>query len=413
MIPRVRPSYSWSDLTAAARSQATEVGDFERELASHFGVRHAIAFPYGRSVIHSFLKAFDLAGSEVLQPAYNCVVVAHATMVAGAKPIFVDAQSQNPNQDEEDVIRKVTERTSVVLPTSIFGVPFDAKTLANSIRKRNPKTFILMDCAQCFDTLWNNESLAAQGDASILAFGIGKPMTTLFGGALLTDREDVFLTVCQYRDRSFRPAATLASIRRWVYFIASWVALSGPFVGLTDWLEHAHTPLRSYLQSLRSREAIRLPRDNQNLMKPMEAAIGRTQLKRASLFIQRRREIAGMYAKAFAGQQGLELLNWGEGGSYSIYAARLTEPKNRQLFLDALRRAGIQGDTVLNYVVPGLECYRAENYSVDSFPNALHWSKSVINLPNHPTMSEQQVDHVINTIQRWFKGQDGRSHPVP
>ena len=243
MISGVRPSYSWSDLMSAAQSQATEVAGFEQDLASHFGVRYAIAFPYGRSVIHSFLKAFDLAGSEVIQPAYNCVVVAHATMVAGAKPVFVDAQHQSPNQDEEEMIRRVTDHTSVVLPTSIFGVPFDAKALACSIRKRNPKTFILMDCAQGFDTTSNNESMAAQGDAAILAFGIGKPMTTLFGGALLTSRKDIFETICRYRNTAFHPPSAIAAVRRWIYFLSSWIALSEPFVGFTDWLEHAHTPL--------------------------------------------------------------------------------------------------------------------------------------------------------------------------
>ena len=139
----------------------------------------------------------------------------------------------------------------------------------------------------------------------------------------------------------------------------------------------------------------------------MEAGIGRMQLQRVSLFIKRRQEIAGRYARELAGLEGLELLNWRKGASYAIYAARMKEPKNRQLLLDALRHAGIQGDTVLNYVVPDLECYRAQNYSADPFPNALNWSKSVINLPNHPTMTQEQVQHVIDTIQQWFRGKDG------
>lgn len=109
-----------------------------------------------------------------------------------------------------------------------------------------------------------------------------------------------------------------------------------------------------------------------------------------------------MYAKELADIPGLELLPWGDGASYAIYAARLTQANRRQSFLDSLRNAGVQGDTVLNYVVPDLECYRAHNYSGDAFPNALNWSQRVVNLPNHPTMTQTAVSRVIDAIKRYF-----------
>ena len=102
MIPRIRPSYSPADLRAAVRATPDVVAAFERDLARHFGVSHALVFPYGRSSLYACLRALDLAPGEVVQPAYNCVVVAHATMAAGHRPVFVDVQADNPNQPPDD-----------------------------------------------------------------------------------------------------------------------------------------------------------------------------------------------------------------------------------------------------------------------------------------------------------------------
>lgn len=400
MIPRARPSYHWSDLRAAWRACAGEVERFEQALASYCNLSHAITFPYGRSAIYACFKALGLAGAEVVQPAYNCVVVAHATMAAGCRPVFVDAQAHSPNQDPQAMVEAVGSRTGAVLPTSIFGMPFDAKALCEAIRSRNPKALILLDCCQCFDARWQGERLAAHGDAALLAFGLGKPMTTLYGGALLTNRDDLAHTVRQYRDATFRVPGHDAALRRWAYFLGSWMALSSPWVGLTDWLEHMDTPVQRYLLTLRARESIRLPADHDVQMLPLEAAIGRAQLQRVAGFVRRRRDIAAIYARELRHLPGLALLPWPEGSLQAIYAARVHHPEQRQRVLAGMRRGAVQGDTVLSYVVPGLACYRAEGYTDAAFPQSRAWSDSVLNLPNHPTMSDRQVQRVVHVVRQ-------------
>src|SRR5262249_14475144 len=165
-------------------------------------MRHALLFPYGRSAIYSCFRALNLAG-DVVQPAYNCAVVGHATLLAGCRPVFVDVQAQSPNQDLDQMVDRVTAETAAAVPTRMFGIGFDAAALCRSIRRRNPNALILMDCCQCFDARWSGDLLAAQGDAAVLAFGIGKPMTTLYGGALLSNRDDLAAAVRRYRDATF------------------------------------------------------------------------------------------------------------------------------------------------------------------------------------------------------------------
>ena len=400
MIPRVRPSYNWADLWAALCAYQHCVEQFEDALAAYFGRLHAIAFPYGRSALYACLRACSPVGGEVVQPAYNCVVVAHATMLAGYQPLFVDAQATSPNQDPEAMLSRIGAGTAAVIPTSIFGMSFDAAALCAEIRRRNPRALIIMDCCQCFDAHWQGEPLIAQGDAALLAFGIGKPMTTLYGGALLTDRDDIAGAVRHYRDTTFQQPTRWAKLQRWVYFFASWLALSGPFVTWTDRFESAATPLRRYLLTLRAREAIRLPVDSEVQMMSMAAAIGLSQLQRAGYFTRRRHEIAKLYERALQDVPHLTLLAWPEGSSYAIYAARLSKPVSRPQVLEAWRRGGVQGDTVLNYVVPGLACYRAQRYGDTTFPHAMSWAESVLNLPNHPSLPDAQALQCAQVVRQ-------------
>lgn len=241
--------------------------------------------------------------------------------------------------------------------------------------------------------------LAGCGDGAFLAFGIGKPMTSLYGGAFLTSRESLAQSVRRYRNAAFTRRSGTAGVMRWLYFLASWAALSGPFVRFTDALVNTDTPLKSYLMTLRSREAIRLPADTESLMHPIEAAIGREQLRRVSTFMSRRREIARIYEREFTALPGIELLPWTEGSTYTIYSIRLKRPEDRVRILASLRKRGIQGSTILDYVIPGLDCYREKGYSSELFPRAGNWAASVLNLPNHPSMTEKQIRTVVGAVQ--------------
>jgi len=402
MIPSNKPSYSFRDLHAALFHDSRTFDRFEQELAANFNFRYAITFPYGRSALYATLRALDKPKSEVVQPAYNCVVVAHATVAAGHQPVFVDASTATPNQDADRMVEAVGPRSVAVVPTSIYGMTFDAEGLCSEIRHRNRDACILVDCCQALDARWDGRLLMHAGDGAFLAFGIGKPMTTLFGGALLTNRHDLASSVYLFRDRYYRSPQITAAFQRLFYFVASWVALSPSMTVLTDFLMNADTSLSRYLRRLRAREEIRLPEDNDVLMLPMQAAIGGQQLRRVSDFMKRRKEIAESYNHAFQKLPYLALLPWGEGSTFAIYTVRLRRSEDRDRIVSMMRKHGIQCDTILNYVIPGLDCYHDMGFTSDPFPNARSWSESVLNLPNHPSMTDKQVQMVIRAMQETF-----------
>lgn len=398
MILRLRPSYSRHELRAIVNPTSHAVDEFERGLADFFGMKYALVFPYGRSAIYSTLRALDRSG-QVVQPAYNCVVVTHATVLAGYAPVFVDNQPDDPNQDPQRMIDSVSNETVAVIPTSIFGQAFDVYTLTEAIRKKNPNALVLTDCCQAFDATWNGRYLAQAGDGAFLAFGIGKPMTTLFGGALLTNRDDLAQRVRSFCEREFT-VRKLASVRLLLYGMASWLALATPLATITDWLEFSDSPLHRYLTKFRSRSSIALPSDVETQFTAFQARVGLAQLARAVQFTERRREIAGQYLEFLSERREFCRDDWNEGSSFGIFALRLRSPRRRNAFLDALRREGVQPDTILNYVIPLLDCYKSYGIAADAFSNAKRWAEQVVNLPVYPSLKNSEVEKVLCALER-------------
>jgi dTDP-4-amino-4,6-dideoxygalactose transaminase len=81
---------------------------------------------------------------------------------------------------------------------------------------------------------------------------------------------------------------------------------------------------------------------------------------------------------------------------------KLKRREDRPRILASLRRYGIQSETTFNYVIPGLDCYREKGYSSSPFPHSLYWADHVLNLPNHPTMTEKQVQTVVRAVKEIF-----------
>src|SRR3989337_2988899 len=124
LIPRFKPLLGFSEfirIFLPARSDA--VSKFEQEFAKKMRQKYAIAFPYGRTGLIFLLKSLGLEGKEIICPAYTCVVVPHAIVFSGNIPVFVDSQLKDFNMDLDLVEEAISNKTSAIIATSIFGNP--------------------------------------------------------------------------------------------------------------------------------------------------------------------------------------------------------------------------------------------------------------------------------------------------
>ena len=154
MIPRLKPFAGKEELFALLERVPNAVEKFEEKFAAVFGVSFAIAFPYGRSALWAFLKAMRIVDAEVVQPAYTCSVVGHATVLSGNRPRFVDCNLRDYNMDLDLFERAITEHTRVVIPTHIFGYPMDVNRVNQIVREAENRyghrIYVIQDCAHSF-----------------------------------------------------------------------------------------------------------------------------------------------------------------------------------------------------------------------------------------------------------------------
>lgn len=161
-----------------------EAAQFEREFAAFIGVRHAVAVTSGTAALHTALGALAVGpGQEVIIPAYMWVSIAAAVVNLGAIPVLADIDDTfciNP----DDVRRKITPRTSVILIAHMNGAPGNVLDLVPIARQR--AIHLMEDCAQCIGGTIRGQSVGTFGDIAIFSFQINKNISSGEGGAVVT-----------------------------------------------------------------------------------------------------------------------------------------------------------------------------------------------------------------------------------
>ncbi len=145
-----------------------------------------------RSSFHLLLKSLELAeDSEVILPAFTCVVIVNPVLWAGLKPVYVDIEEKDFNTPVSGLIDAVTPNTKLILVQHTFGNYVDIKLLKSELSRIGRSDIILVeDLAHVFGS---NVSKNEYVDASILTFGVEKTISTIRGGALFISKNSTNL----------------------------------------------------------------------------------------------------------------------------------------------------------------------------------------------------------------------------
>jgi perosamine synthetase len=398
MIPRLKPYLGFEEILALFKNQKNAVQRFELAFAKQFQCKFAIAFPYGRSALWAFFKSFNLDTFEVVQPAYTCSVVAHATVLSGNIPVFVDNNLTDYNMDLDLMEKAITSKTRVVIPTHIFGYAMDVlkvQTIVNNAeQKYGHKIWIIQDCAHSFDAQFENKSVIIAGDAALFGLGVSKQITSIFGGMLTTDNEKLAKDIRDFRDSKFKPSGWVRSLKKAVYLLAIYPTFQPFAYGLVYWLQEKTPILNRLTKAYHLDEKIHFPPDYLNQMTNIEALVGLEQLGKYPEIQNKRREIASTY---FNGIHSVD--NWVfppkvDGATYSHFAIRTDDRDN---LLSQFASKGIQLGQLIEYSMPHHPAYK-KYANGNMFPNSYLCSQSMINLPIHPGLKRKQISKIMSHI---------------
>jgi dTDP-4-amino-4,6-dideoxygalactose transaminase len=170
----------------------TNNGEVEKELATnlrqYLGVPNIQLVANGTLALQLAIKALDLKG-EIITTPFSYVATATAIVWEGCAPVFVDIDEKTFCINPELIEAAITEKTSAILATHVYGYPCDVDKIARIAGKHNLK--VIYDAAHCFGVKLNGQSLLVHGDISTLSFHATKLFHTAEGGAVICKDESI------------------------------------------------------------------------------------------------------------------------------------------------------------------------------------------------------------------------------
>jgi dTDP-4-amino-4,6-dideoxygalactose transaminase len=167
-----------------------KVQRFERMLSDYVQVPHARCVSSCTAALILSMQVLGIGpGDEVLLPAMTFVASANAVEHAGATPVLIDSRPGTGLMDLDLAEAAITPRTRAVMPVHLAGRPIDMERL-NTLRDRYG-LMVIEDAAHAIGAEWRGRRIGAFGNVTAFSFYVTKNITTIEGGAVLTDSAQV------------------------------------------------------------------------------------------------------------------------------------------------------------------------------------------------------------------------------
>jgi len=175
-----------------------KVSEFEKEFAKKFNVKFSHAVSSGTAALHCALVGLNVKpGDEVITQSHTFVATVEAILLAGATSVITEVD-KSLNMDPEDLERKITSKTKVIIPVHMAGVPAKMDEIMAIAKRNNLK--VLEDSAQLLGGTYKGKYLGTISDVGIFSFDYAKALTTGEGGMITTNDEEIYRKAREFSD---------------------------------------------------------------------------------------------------------------------------------------------------------------------------------------------------------------------
>jgi dTDP-4-amino-4,6-dideoxygalactose transaminase len=164
------------------------VNELELKLKEFLSVNHLLFLSNGTIALQIAIKALDLKGDIITTP-FSYVATTSSIVWEGCSPVFVDIDPNTLNIDPTKIEEAITDNTSAILATHVFGNPCDIDRISAIAEKHRLK--VIYDGAHCFGTKYKDKSVFSYGDVTTTSFHATKLYHTIEGGAVFTNQADL------------------------------------------------------------------------------------------------------------------------------------------------------------------------------------------------------------------------------
>lgn len=343
-------------LTAGPRTK-----QFEEWLASYLGVKGAVGLFSCTTALFLAQKALDIGeGDEVITTPMTFIATSNTVLHTGAKLVFVDCDPVTANIDIDQIEAAITPRTKAIIPVHLYGHMVDMRKLRALADKHNLK--IIEDCAHCIEGERDGVKPGQLGDVACFSFYATKNMAAGEGGAVASNNQALLDRIRNLRTHGMNKEAA----NRYTATFQHWDMLDLGYKGN---------------------------------MFDIQAALLLPQIKKLDPSWQRREAICQRYQQAFDEMDiAYPHVEAGTKSARHLFTIWVN-PAKRDAVLTELQQRGI--GVAVNYRAVHLLTYYREKlgFHRGMFPNAERIGDSTITLPLYPTMTDAQVETVIESVR--------------
>ena len=327
----------------------------EKELAAYLKVPYLSLFTNGTLPLITALQALRITG-EVITTPYSFVATTHALWWNGIKPVFVDIDPSTGNLDPDKIEAAITPKTTAIMPVHVYGNPCDTHRIQEIADQYGLK--VIYDAAHAFGVEVNGESILNAGDMSTLSFHATKVYNTIEGGAMVMPDEKTKKRIDYLKNFGF----------------ANEVTVVGPGIN--------------------------------SKMDEMRSAYGLLNLKQVDAAIEARHQVAIKYRKALRNVEGITFFDAIPGVKHNyayfpIFVDAAQYGMTRDELYEKMKEAKVLGRRYFYPLISEFSTYRGlESAAPENLPNAHKMADSVICLPMHHALSDEDIQRTLACILR-------------
>ena len=183
--------------------------NLEIKLKNHLKVNHLLFVANGTIALQMAIKALNLKG-EVITTPFSFIATTSSIVWEGCNPIFVDIDNDTLNIDPSKIEDVITERTTAILATHVYGNPCDVLAIEKIAKKHNLK--VIYDGAHAFGVEIYGKSVFEYGDISICSLHATKLYHSTEGGLIITKDPDLLKKLAYMRNFGFNGPEAFAEI---------------------------------------------------------------------------------------------------------------------------------------------------------------------------------------------------------
>jgi len=331
------------------------VQKLEKAVASYIGVNHCVTTASCTSGLMLALKALNIKDGEVLMPSFTFPATAHAARWNNLRIKLVDCDAETFNVSTEDLKEKITGKCKAVVPVHIFGNPCDIGAI-NEIATDH-KLKVIFDSAHAFGAEYRKTKVGRFGDAEVFSGSPTKAFTTVEGGLVTTNNEEIAKKVEIGRNYGH------------------------------------HGDYNCEMVGLSAR------------MSELHAAVGLNLLPYTASSIERRNEIAKKYREGLGKLLGVRFqkITAGSLSAYKDFAILIDESKfglHRDQLAVCLDKENIMTRKYFYPPIHMQDCYPELKASKEDLPNTNLISYNILCLPMFSELTNTQINAIVEAFTK-------------